>query len=63
MGEGGAGEMEEEMLGLLLTGDATSFEEAVHKLQALRATEAATEAATEVQVLTLLALLVQKYKF
>ena len=45
------------MLGLLLTGDATSFEEAIHKLQALRATEAATEAATEVQVLTLLVLL------
>jgi hypothetical protein len=49
--------MEEEMLGLLLTGDATSFEEAIHKLQALRATEAATEVSTEVQVLTLLVLL------
>jgi hypothetical protein len=49
-------EEEERVLQLLQTGDVASFEAAVHKLQALRgmtqATEAATEAATGVAVLS-----------
>ncbi len=49
-------EEEERVLQLLQTGDVASFEAAVHKLQVLRrmtqATEAATEAATGVAVLS-----------